>query len=117
MKQKINFNVAATDAIVGALGQQLDQIRLSRNLTQSALAREAGVSRSTLTRMADGQSISLDSFVRIMRALGLSDHLAALLPDPSVRPVERVAQNGRQRQRARSSEGKAKRWQWGDEQG
>ena len=80
------------------------------------LAEQAGVSRSTLSRLADGKPISLDSFVRVMQALGLSDHLAALLPDPSVRPVERVRFDGGERQRAgRKSAATPAQWTWGDE--
>ena len=76
MTHKIDFSSASSDAVIEALCKRLEELRLGRNISQSALAEQAGVSRSTLTRMADGQSISLDSFVRIMLALQLGDHLA-----------------------------------------
>ena len=79
MTHKIDFNIASSDAIVQALFERLEEIRLSRNVSQAALAKEAGVSRSTITRIARGQAISIDSFVRVIQALGLADHLAALL--------------------------------------
>ncbi len=104
------------NTIIATLGRQLNDIRLSQNISQQQLAERAGVSRSTLTRLADGKPISLDSFVRVMQALGLSDHLAALLPDPSVRPVERVRLDGGERQRAgRKSAAAPAPWTWGDE--
>ena len=78
MNQKIDFSTASSDDIIAALCRRIDEIRLSRNISQADLAREAGVSRSTLTRIADGQAISLDSFVRVMRALRLTDHLKRL---------------------------------------
>lgn len=116
MKQKTDFGAASAKTIIETLGQQLNEIRLSRNLSQEQLAERAGVSRSTLTRLADGRSVSLDSFVRVMQALGLTDHLAALLPDPSVRPVERVRYDGAERQRARGkSPAEPTAWTWGDE--
>ena len=90
MMHKVDFSSASSEAIIEALGKRLEEIRLSRNIPQATLAREAGVSRSTLTRLADGQPVSLDSFVRIMQALALGDHLASLLPDPAIRPVDRV---------------------------
>lgn len=117
MTQNIEFSTASSDAIIAALCQRLEEIRLSRNLSQQDLALEAGVSRSTLTRLADGKPVSLDSFVRVMLALQLADHLAALLPDPSVRPVERVRQGGSERRRASGKRRTTSDWAWGDEDG
>ncbi|MFN3314141.1 MAG: helix-turn-helix transcriptional regulator [Hyphomonas sp.] len=85
MAHKVDFSTASSEAIIEALCKRLDEIRLSRNLSQAGLAAEAGVSRRTMTRLAAGQSISLDSFLRIMQALHLADHLATLLPGPAER--------------------------------
>lgn len=120
MAQKIDFATASSEAIIKSLCQRLEEIRLSRNVSQAGLAEEAGVSRTTMTRIAIGKPISLDSFVRVMQALGLTDHFAALLPDPGVRPVDRLRFGGKERRRARprlDSNGVAIRtkWVWGDE--
>lgn len=111
----MDFSTASSEAIIEALCKRLDEIRLSRNLSQAELAAEAGVSRRTMTRLANGQSISLDSFLRIMQALYLADHLAALLPDPAIRPVDRVRLDGAGRQRARGRRAAPAGWKWGDE--
>jgi transcriptional regulator with XRE-family HTH domain len=117
MTRNLDFHDTSSSAIIRALGQRLDEIRLSRNISQAELAREAGVSRSTLTRLADGQPVSLDSFVRVMQALQLADHLAALLPDPGVRPVDRVRLHGTERRRASGRRAPPPAtWTWGDEQ-
>lgn len=116
MAHKFDFSTASSEAIIEALCKRLDEIRLSRNLSQAELAAEAGVSRRTMNRLADGQSISLDSFLRIMQALHLTDHLAALLPDPSVRPVDRVRLDGAERQRASGKRAAPAAWKWGDEE-
>lgn len=118
MKHKTDFRTATPEKIIEALGQRLNEIRLSQNISQSDLATEAGVSRSTLTRLADGRPISLDSFIRVMQALKLTDQLMALLPDPSVRPIDRVRLKGNERQRATrktDNENQAP-WVWGDEE-
>lgn len=114
MAYKIDFSTASSEAIIEALCKQLDEIRLSRNISQAVLAAEAGVSRRTMSRLADGQSISLDSFIRIVQALHLTDHLAALLPDPSIRPVDRVRLDGAERQRARGKRAAQGSWTWAD---
>ena len=119
MTHKLDFHNASSEQIIAALGQRLNEIRLSQNISQAQLAEEAGVSRSTLTRLADGRPISLDSFIRVMQALGLCDSLAALLPDPSIRPVDRVRLDGAERQRASRATEKNQTptgpWVWGDE--
>ncbi len=114
MTQKIDFYTATSESIVTSLCEQLEEIRLSRNISQQDLSEDAGVSRSTLTRMADGKAISLDSFVRIMQALKLHDHLAALLPDPGIRPVDRIKQ-GRERKRASRKPPSSSEWRWSDD--
>ena len=115
MTHSIDFAIASSDAIINALFERIEEIRLGRNISQASLAKEAGVSRSTITRLARGQSISVDSFVRIMQALGLADHLAALLPNPNVRPVERIRLDGTERRRASSKRKVAGNWTWKDE--
>ena len=115
MKHNIDFITSNSTAIAAELCKRLEEIRLSKNISQADLAREAGVSRSTMTRIANGQSISLDSFIRVIKALGLADHLATLLPDPQVRPVEMVQQEGRQRRRASSKRKITEPWSWSDE--
>jgi transcriptional regulator with XRE-family HTH domain len=111
-----DFNAATSDTIATTLCKRLEEIRLGKNISQAELARQAGVSRSTMTRIADGRSVSLDSFIRVLQALGLADHLAALLPDPEIRPVERARQQAKQRRRAsRKRKATEQPWKWGDE--
>ena len=115
MPHNIDFSTYSSSAILKALFDRLEEIRLSRNISQAALASEAGVSRSTITRLARGENISVDSFVRIMQALGLTDNLAALLPNPTIRPVERVRMAGGERLRASSKRKTSAEWTWGDD--
>jgi transcriptional regulator with XRE-family HTH domain len=115
MSINTDFSIAPSGAIAAALCKRLEAIRLSQNVSQAELAKQAGVSRSTMTRIADGKSISLDSFIRVIKALGLSDNLAALLPDPRIRPVEMIAHEGQHRRRASSKQKPSKPWSWNDE--
>ena len=100
------------------LGTRIARIRLSRNLTQARLAEEAGASVSSVKRLEAGANTSLDTLLRVLTVLNLEDRLAGALPDPDVRPIERISHEGRERQRAR--EGKSasmpSKWVWGDEE-
>lgn len=99
------------------LGSRVAQARLAQNMPQASLAQAAGVSPRSITRLEAGESVALDTFVRVLIALHLDDHLAALLPDPTVRPADRVRLAGRERQRARGSKAApdVTAWAWGEE--
>ena len=115
MSYTIDFTLANSRQIGTALGRRIEQIRLARNITQPQLAQEAGISARTLRNVEKGGGVSFDTFIRVLIALGIQHNLETLLPDPSVRPVERVAL-GRERRRARPSRKgeKTPRWSWGD---
>ena len=116
MTQKIDYLLASPEAIESSLGNKLERLRLSKNINQSALADEAGVSRRTITRLENGEGTSLDTFIRVMRALGIVDRLETLLPDPATRPIERIRLGGRERKRARMKKTSgAEAWTWGPE--
>ena len=56
----------------------------------------------------------------MLTALGIQQNLEALLPDPTVRPIERIGLGGRERKRARPSSpasSETATWSWGDGEG
>ncbi|MGH8194284.1 MAG: helix-turn-helix domain-containing protein [Woeseiaceae bacterium] len=115
MAQYTDYSIASTEEIGADLGRRLEAVRLGKNINQTQLAKEAGVSRRTITRLENGQGVSLDTLIRVLRALDLSARLEALLPDPGVRPIERVRLKGRERKRARPKTTEAsKAWTWAD---
>ena len=108
------------DAILHELGSRLAAVRLGRNLTQAALAEEAGVSKRTVERLESGEvAARLSGLVRVCRALGLAERFDALVPPPTVSPVEQLKLAGRRRKRASSRRKPAtparRKWTWGDE--
>ena len=117
MKNGLVFNLASSDQIEGFLCARIAQIRISRNISQKKLADEAGVAVKTVGRMERGEGVSLDSFIRVMQALGLTGHLQALLPDPSIRPMERIRNKKIERKRSRQSSknGEESAWSWGNQ--
>jgi transcriptional regulator with XRE-family HTH domain len=118
MSYKIDFTLASSSQIEAALCSRVERIRLSRNMTQERLARESGVSTRTIGRLEKGQGVSLDTFIRVMQALRIQQNLETLLPDPVVRPMERIGVPSGERKRARpkpSGGGENAEWTWGDE--
>ena len=86
-------------------------------MTQRQLAKEAGVSPRTIGRLAKGEGVSLDTFIRVLTALKIQQGLESLLPDPTVRPIERVGATARERRRAHpvAPSFEVSAWSWGDE--
>lgn len=119
MAYTIEFTMASSQQIEAAICKRLETIRLSRNITQQSLAEEAGVSLRTIGRLEKGQGVSLDTFIRVLMALGIQQNLETLLPDPSVRPIDRVSNKRGERKRARATgdRGESSAWSWGDGRG
>ena len=102
MPYNIDFPIANSENIETALGRRLETIRLSRNISRTELAKQAGVGISTLARLKRHHAgVSFDSFIRIMIALDLAHHLQELLPDPEESPLWQHQQRSEpKRQRA-----------------
>ncbi|HEY4394258.1 MAG TPA: helix-turn-helix transcriptional regulator [Polyangia bacterium] len=108
---------ALTDeAVLGELGARIARLRLERNLTQAALAEQAGISKRTLERLESGEvATQLSPFVRVCRALALLDRLDSFIPEPLPSPVAQLKLQGRTRRRASGSKltpRKPRKWTW-----
>ena len=108
----------SNESILRELGERLTQARLERNLTQAALAEEAGLGKRTVERLESGQAATqLSGFVRVCRALGLLERLDALVPEGVAGPIAQLKLQGRKRQRAtgrKLASAETKKWTWGD---
>ncbi len=98
-----------------SVGAALERLRLSRNITQASLARDAGISERTLRRLESGNGGTLDSLFRVLTTLRLDDNIDLLVPDPHIRPIERIRTKGSERQRSSSSKSVkgGGKWDWG----
>lgn len=111
-------NEMSDAAVLKQLGDRLRQYRLNRNMTQAALAKEAGMSERTINRVEHGHSTQLSNLIRLLRNLGLLENLDALVPEISMSPLEEIKRRGKKRRRA-SSSGKEKHpttWSWGEDE-
>ncbi|MCK5945601.1 MAG: helix-turn-helix transcriptional regulator [Planctomycetes bacterium] len=97
-------------AVLEELDARLERVRKQRGLSQEALAEEAGVGVATLRRIESGSDGRLGSWVRLLRALGMSASLDQLLPETFRSPLSEA----RAQRRARGGSGDAG-FVWGDE--
>lgn len=122
------LNTDTDHTVLTELGARMAQVRLSQNLTQAALATEAGVSKRTIERLESGAvGTQLSGFVRVCRALGLLDRLGLLVPETTPSPMAQLKLHGKTRQRARgpalaaqepaahyASGAPTTKWTWGE---
>lgn len=68
------------DTTLTGLGERITQSRLARNLTQTELANLAGVGLSTIVGLEAGKGgIGMSFFLRVLDALGMLEHMEAVL--------------------------------------
>ncbi len=87
---EISYNIyAASDkALIKSLGAFIKHYRLQQNKTQSQLAVEAGIVRSTLSLFERGENVSLLVFIQLLRALKLLDLLSEFQIRQELSPLE-----------------------------
>ena len=113
----MNINLS-DDAVLKELGARLQRVRLNRNMTQAAVAKEAGISERTIIRIEQGHSTQLSNLLRLLRVLDLLDNLDALVPEPAISPIQQMIVGRKRRERASSSRDQeaGEAWTWGDDE-
>ena len=75
------------------LGRRLQQLRLSKNLDQRAVADKAGITRSALQNLEAGRGSSVKTLVRTLKALNYLEGIEILAPEPTVNPLALLKTN------------------------
>lgn len=118
-----DYQFSPTEQSIKQIGRRLEQLRLSKNISQAEVAAKAGVSRRTISRLEAGETVALDTLIRVLKVYEIADRLSNLLPEQTVRPIERIERKGKQRQRASSKGSKSssgrpqsdqESWSWSD---
>jgi transcriptional regulator with XRE-family HTH domain len=77
-----------------ALGQRVAELRIARQLKQTELAYEAGVSHRTLQRLEAGEAVKSDGLLKVIKCLGRLENVLAALDSPTFSPYEKLAEAG-----------------------
>ena len=97
------------------LGNKIKQYRILRELSQQELADKSGISKRSISRLEQGESVQLDSLFVILIALDLGDNIELLVPDQAKRPSFYLDNSGNIVKRVRKKHEK-KPFKWGDEE-
>lgn len=99
----INWATQSDKAIAQHIGSFIKAQRLQQNKTQDQVAKAAGISRSTLSLMERGQTVTLASFIQVLRVLDKLHLLSAFETEEKISPLALAKLQKQKRQRARSS--------------
>jgi len=91
------------DELQAALGKQLQELRIAKNLDQITTAEKAGISEKALRNLEAGRGSSIQTLVRVLKALDSLDGLRLLAPKPSVSPLALLRHSETARRRVRRS--------------
>lgn len=97
------------------LGQKIKTYRIMKEMSQQDLEDKTGVSKRSISRLEQGESVQVDTLFKILLALELGENIELLVPDQTKRPsfyLEKVDDKlKRVRKRIEKRE-----FKWGDEQ-
>ena len=97
------------------LGQKIKTYRIMKEMSQQDLEDKTGVSKRSISRLEQGESVQVDNLFKILLALELGDNIELLVPDQTKRPscyLEKTADKPKRvRKKIKKSE-----FKWGDEQ-
>lgn len=98
----INWHELSDDAFLKAIGQFVKETRLQQNKNQQQVANAAGISRSTLSLIENGQGGSLLTFIQIMRVLNQMSFLNVFKVEEKASPIYLTKLEMKKRKRARN---------------
>src|SRR5664279_5079448 len=87
-------------ALMKRIGSFIRHHRLEQNKSQSQLAEEAGINRSTLSQFENGMNSNLLTFIQLLRALNMLNILDAFSIETQISPLQLARMDKLKRLRA-----------------
>ena len=101
LNNNLNWYSMSDKAILKELALFVKQSRLKKNYKQNELANKAGIHRVTLSEFENGErSISLLTFIELLRALDELELLEAFKVQATVSPLQMAKLEAKKRKRA-----------------
>jgi transcriptional regulator with XRE-family HTH domain len=101
MHNKHIFDPYPLQVTMQRLAENLKARRLERKLSTKSLSEISGVPASSIQRFELKHSISLESYVKLAKALGYSEELMQLLAEPKYDTMEELLEINKNKNRKR----------------
>ncbi len=86
------YSFSAPNELQELLGERLKRLRLNRNLDQRTTAEKAGISEKALRNLESGRGSTVETLLRVLKALDYLQGLDMLAPEISVNPLDLLRQ-------------------------
>jgi transcriptional regulator with XRE-family HTH domain len=93
------WNSMSDDGIARQIGEFVRHHRMEQNKTQDILAKEAGISRSTLSLLERGETVTVATLIRVLRILDLLKVFDGFTITPQQSPLLLAKAEKKKRQR------------------
>jgi transcriptional regulator with XRE-family HTH domain len=103
-KPYTNWIAMSDTALAQNIGAFVKHHRLSQNKTQEEVAGAANISRSTLSLLEKGETITVPTLIQVLRVLDLLYIMDVFKIQEQISPIELAKLDQQKRQRARSSD-------------
>lgn len=103
-KQYINWVSMSDIALVQIIGAFVKHHRLTQNKTQEDVATAANISRSTLSLLEKGESVTVPTLIQVLRVLDLLYVMEVFKIKEQISPIELAKQEQSKRKRARNTD-------------
>jgi transcriptional regulator with XRE-family HTH domain len=106
----ISFNISASmsdKALAEYIGAFVRHHRMEENKTQDELAASAGISRSTLSLLERGETVTVTTLIQVLRVLDQLQVLSGFEVKETMSPLALARLQKEKRQRARGSSKKS----------
>ena len=87
-------------SLMNTIGDFIQSHRLTQNKTQDQVAKDAGISRSTLSLLERGEKVRIDSLIQVLRVLHLLYIMDVFKIQQEISPIEYAKIKKKQRKQA-----------------
>ncbi|UOK42514.1 MULTISPECIES: helix-turn-helix domain-containing protein [Flavobacterium] len=103
-KQYIDWVAMSDSVLAQTIGVFVKHHRLTQNKTQEEVANAANISRSTLSLLEKGETITVPTLLQVLRVLDLLYVMDVFKIQEQISPIELAKQEQHKRQRARNND-------------
>jgi transcriptional regulator with XRE-family HTH domain len=95
-----NWSSMSDKALAAHIGRFVKEKRMEMNKTQDVLAHAAGISRSTLSLLEKGETVTVATLLQVLRVLDQLQVLDVFSIQPIVSPIQLAKMEMKKRKRA-----------------
>jgi len=107
-----NWRSNSDSSILKIIGSFVKHHRVTQNIKQDELAKNADISRSTLSLLEKGKVVNIMSLIKVLRVLDLLHILHVFEVQTQVSPLEIAKQEEKKRKRVRKDKNENYKSEW-----